>query len=202
MDPTVIFWILLILLILYSHITFRWNQIQRYNCIKRLEKERKTRVIVMVHRQEQLALFGIPIYRFITIEDSEEVLRAIRMTPEDMPIDLILHTPGGLVLASEQIAMALKEHRAKTTVIVPHYAMSGGTLIALAADEIIMDKNAYKPADLSFSSLLNSECIILIMLSSEDTSLDFPSSLALLSIYLIKLSLSILLLIKCLFLHL
>ena len=142
MDPTIIFWLFFILILLYSHSTYRWRQIQRYNCIKKLEKERKTRVIVMIHRQEQLAFLGIPIYRFITIEDSEEILRAIRMTPDDMPIDLILHTPGGLVLASEQIAMALKEHKAKTTVIVPHYAMSGGTLIALAADEIIMDKNA------------------------------------------------------------
>ncbi|ENN95660.1 hypothetical protein J422_06608, partial [Methanocaldococcus villosus KIN24-T80] len=37
---------------------------------------------------------------------------------------------------------ALKEHPAETRVIIPHYAMSGGTLIALAADKIIMDKNA------------------------------------------------------------
>jgi len=59
-----------------------------------------------------------------------------------MPIDLVLHTPGGLVLAAEQIALALLKHPAKVTVFVPHYAMSGGTLIALAADEIIMDENA------------------------------------------------------------
>ena len=56
-----------------------------------------------------------------------------------MPIDIILHTPGGLALAATQIAMALKAHPAKKTVIVPHYAMSGGTLIAFAADKIIMD---------------------------------------------------------------
>ena len=55
---------------------------------------------------------------------------------------MIIHTPGGLVLAAAQIAMALKAHPAKKTVIVPHYAMSGGTLIALAADEIIMDPYA------------------------------------------------------------
>ena len=127
---------------MYPQFMFRLKLMYRYNCIKELEKERKARVIVMIHRQEQLAFFGIPLYRFINIEDSEEILRAIRMTPDDMPIDLILHTPGGLVLASEQIAMALKEHKAKTTVIIPHYAMSGGTLISLAADEIIMDKNA------------------------------------------------------------
>ncbi|AEH06678.1 SDH family Clp fold serine proteinase [Methanothermococcus okinawensis] len=142
MDPSSLFWLFLLLLFMYPQFMFRLKLLQRYNCIKELERERKTRVIVMIHRQEQLALFGIPIYRFINIEDSEEVLRAIRMTPEDMPIDLILHTPGGLVLASEQIAMALKEHKAKTTVIIPHYAMSGGSLISLAVDEIIMDKNA------------------------------------------------------------
>jgi ClpP class serine protease len=70
------------------------------------------------------------------------VLRAIRLTPEETPIDLILHTPGGLVLAAEQIAYALKSHPGKVTVLVPHYAMSGGTLLALAADEILMDEAA------------------------------------------------------------
>jgi ClpP class serine protease len=64
------------------------------------------------------------------------------MTDADVPIDLIVHTPGGLVLAAGQVAHALKEHKARVTVFVPHYAMSGGTLIALAADEIIMDPNA------------------------------------------------------------
>lgn len=126
----------------YPQVLFRYKLLQRYKFIKNFETSRKARAIVMIHRQEQLALFGIPFYRFINIEDSEEILRAIRMTPGDMPIDLILHTPGGLVLASEQIATALKEHKAKTTVIIPHYAMSGGSLIALSADEIIMDKNA------------------------------------------------------------
>jgi ClpP class serine protease len=47
-----------------------------------------------------------------------------------------------LVLATEQIAMALCRHPGKVTVFVPHYAMSGGTLLALAADEIVMDENA------------------------------------------------------------
>ncbi len=96
----------------------------------------------MIHRQESVALLGIPFGRFIDIEDSEQLLRAIRLTPSDMPIDLVLHTPGGLVLASDQIAHALKRHTGRVTVFVPHYAMSGGTLIALAADEIVMDADA------------------------------------------------------------
>ena len=99
-------------------------------------------MITMIHRQETMNLLGFPIARYIDIEDSEQALRAIRMTPKEMPIDLVLHTPGGLVLASEQIACAIKRHGGKVTVFVPHYAMSGGTMIALAADEIVMDPDA------------------------------------------------------------
>lgn len=99
-------------------------------------------MITMIHRQETMGFLGIPLFRFITIEDSEEVLRAIRMTPDDMPIDFIIHTPGGLALAATQIANALADHKGEVRVIVPHYAMSGGTLIALAADKIIMDPHA------------------------------------------------------------
>jgi ClpP class serine protease len=69
-------------------------------------------------------------------------LRAIRLTAPAQPIDLILHAPEGLLLAAEQIAKALVEHKGKVTVFVPHYAMSGRTLMALAADEIVMDSNA------------------------------------------------------------
>ncbi len=110
--------------------------------IRKLEVKLGARVITMIHRQERISLFGIPIYKFIDIEDSEQVLRAIRLTPPDKPIALVLHTPGGLLLAASQIALALKRHPAKKIVIVPHYAMSGGTLISLAADEIWMDPDA------------------------------------------------------------
>jgi ClpP class serine protease len=116
-----------------------WRRLRALNAI---EAARGARVIAMIHRQETIGFLGVPLFRFIDIEDSEAVLRAIRTTPDDRPIDLILHTPGGLVLASEQIAYALRDHPATVTVIVPHYAMSGGTLIALAADEIRMDAAA------------------------------------------------------------
>ena len=110
----------------------------RMRKISQLERERKSRVILLVHRQETMRLLGFPIARYIDINDSEEILRAIQMTDADVPVDLVLHTPGGLVLAALQIAKAVREHKAKVTVFVPHYAMSGGTLIALAADEIVM----------------------------------------------------------------
>jgi ClpP class serine protease len=117
-------------------------QAKRRGLIMAVEKKRGSRVIMLIHRQEVVNFLGFPIARYISIEDSEQVLRAIHLTPDDMPIDIILHTPGGLVLASHQIARALTRHKAKVSVLVPHYAMSGGTLIALAADEIVMDENA------------------------------------------------------------
>ncbi len=141
--------IVFLLFFLWLFITFLTPQMRykallaaRAEIIRKLEAKLGAKVITMIHRQERITLFGIPIHRFITIEDSEAVLRAIRSTPPDVPIALIIHTPGGLVIAASQIARALKSHPAKKIVIVPHYAMSGGTLIALAADEIWMDKNA------------------------------------------------------------
>jgi len=114
----------------------------RQRLIATLEKKRNSRVIVLIHRQETMSLLGFPIFRYIDIDDSEEVIRAIHLTDPDMPLDLVLHTPGGLVLAAYQIAHAVRMHRGKITVFVPHYAMSGGTLIALAADEIVMEEHA------------------------------------------------------------
>jgi ClpP class serine protease len=136
-------WILL-LIILFIIPVFQRNAVNRARAamLTKISRERKSQVITLIHRQETIAFLGIPLSRYIDIDDSEEVLRAIRTTPHDVPIDLIMHTPGGIALAATQIAMALKAHPAKKTVIVPHYAMSGGTMIALAADEILMDPHA------------------------------------------------------------
>jgi len=114
----------------------------RLRALARFERERNSRVMVMVHRQESMRLLGFPIVRYIDINDAEEILRAIRLTDPDVPIDIVPHTPGGLVLAALQIARALREHRGKVTAFVPHYAMSGGTLICLAANEIVMSPHA------------------------------------------------------------
>lgn len=137
-----LFWVFLVISSLQPLWQRRQIETRRVQTIRKFEQQRNSRVILLVHRQESISLLGIPLSRYITIEDSEQVLRAIRFTPPDVPIDLILHTPGGLVLATEQIARALIRHRAKVTVFVPHYAMSGGTMLALAADEITMDANA------------------------------------------------------------
>jgi len=137
-----LFWIFFIISALQPAIRKKMLETSRVRTLRRLEQKRNSRAIALIHRQETISLLGFPLARYIDIQDSEEVLRAIKLTDPEMPIDLILHTPGGLVLAAEQIAYALCRHKAKVTVFVPHYAMSGGTLIALAADELVMDENA------------------------------------------------------------
>ncbi|OPX83515.1 MAG: Serine dehydrogenase proteinase [Pelotomaculum sp. PtaB.Bin104] len=137
-----IIWIIFIIISLLPLLKQRNLQITRLKKIREIETKRNSRVIALIHRQETISLLGLPISKFINIEDSEQILRAIRLTPDEMPIDFILHTPGGLVLATEQIAHAIKSHPSKVTVFVPHYAMSGGTFIAISADEIVMDENA------------------------------------------------------------
>ena len=141
-DFTQILWLFFLVFAIWPMFKQQGVERARVRLIRSLEERRQSRLITMIHRQEAINILGLPISRYINIEDSEQVLRAIRMTPDDMPIDLVLHTPGGLVLASEQIAHALMRHPAKVTVFVPHYAMSGGTMLALAADEIVMDCNA------------------------------------------------------------
>jgi len=133
-----LFWLFFMFTAIQPMLRQRMLEAMRVRKISQLESQRNSRVILLVHRQETMRLLGFPVARYIDINDSEEVLRAIQMTDDDVPLDLVLHTPGGLVLAALQIAKAIGEHKAKVTVFVPHYAMSGGTLIALAADEIIM----------------------------------------------------------------
>lgn len=142
MSFTDLFWVFFIVIALQPWIRQRTLDYMRARKIAQIESKRGSRVIVLAHRQETMRLLGFPLMRYIDINDSEDVLRAIQMTDEDVPVDIILHTPGGLVLASLQIARAVSDRKAKVTAFVPHYAMSGGTLIALAADEIVMSKYA------------------------------------------------------------
>jgi ClpP class serine protease len=141
-DISTIFWLFFIIVALQPLLRKRLLVGMRQRLISTFEKKRGSRVIVLIHRQETMSLLGFPIFRYIDIDDSEEVIRAIHMTDPDMPLDIVLHTPGGLVLASYQIAHAIKLHRGKVTALVPHYAMSGGTLIALSADEIMIEEHA------------------------------------------------------------
>jgi len=138
LDFSSLIWIFIAVLALQPLLMGRWYSVKRAQAIRAIEKARGSRVITMIHRQEKRSLFGFSVSRHIDLEDAQTIIAAIKETPIDVPIDLVLHTPGGLVLAALQIARAAEAHPAKVTVFVPVYAMSGGTLIALAADEIVL----------------------------------------------------------------
>ena len=142
MSVSEIFWLFFILVSLQPALKQRLLDASRARMIATIERQRGSRVILLVHRQETMSLLGFPLLRYIDIQDSEAILRALDLTDPTIPIDLVLHTPGGLVLAASQIARAIHRRPGKVTVFVPHYAMSGGTLIALAADEIVMSPHA------------------------------------------------------------
>ena len=142
MGPFDVLWILLVLALLQPAVARTWIVRARRRALARLAKQRDATVITLIHRQETISLLGVPLMRQIDVDDAEGVLQAIRETPDGRPIEIVLHTPGGLVLAATQIAQALADHDGKVTAVVPHYAMSGGTLIALAADEIVLDPHA------------------------------------------------------------
>src|SRR5437660_5135115 len=137
-----VIWFFFIFSALQPVLKQRFLEATRQRLIGRIERERHSRVILLVHRQETMSFLGFPVYRYIDVNDSEELLRAIHLTDPNVPLDIVLHTPGGLVLAALQIARAIHKHKGKVTAFVPHYAMSGGTLIALAASEIVMSEYA------------------------------------------------------------
>jgi len=142
MHPWDLIWIFFILSSLQPVVQRQLLASSRRRMLRIIAKRRHASVITLIHRQETLSLLGIPIARYIDIDDAQSILHAIRDTPDDRPIEIVLHTPGGLVLAAKQIASALSDHPAEVIAVVPHYAMSGGTLIALAADRIVVDQHS------------------------------------------------------------
>ncbi|MEI6157852.1 MAG: hypothetical protein WCP87_05755, partial [Atribacterota bacterium] len=83
----IIFWIIVLFTFYYPLLQMKTLQQQRFFAIRSFERKRRSRVIVLIHRQESLSFLGLPIARYINIEDSEKVLRAIHLTSKDTPID-------------------------------------------------------------------------------------------------------------------
>jgi hypothetical protein len=103
--------------------------------LRRMQERRGSSVICVVHS----ASMGSELVDMTTAKD---VLRALSTVDPDAPLDIVLHTPGGVSFHGWQIARALKAHRGRKTVFVPYFAWSAGTIIALAADEIVMSDHA------------------------------------------------------------
>ena len=85
----------------------------------------------------------------------EEDILALMEVTAAMPggdLDLILHSPGGSVEAAESIVSYLRSRFSHIRVIVPHLAMSAATMVACAANEIVMGKHSFLgPTDPQFA---------------------------------------------------
>src|SRR6266702_8070174 len=110
-----IFWLFFMLSALQPVIKQKLLEASRKRLIALIDRERKSRVVLLVHRQETMSVLGFPLFRYIDVNDSEEIIRAVHLTDPEMPLALGLHTPGGLVLAATQIARAVFKHKGKVT---------------------------------------------------------------------------------------
>jgi ClpP class serine protease len=75
MSITDIFWLFIMLSAVQPVLRQQMLNAMRTRKLARLETERNSRVILLVHRQETMRLLGFPIARYIDINDSEDVLR-------------------------------------------------------------------------------------------------------------------------------
>lgn len=79
----------------------------------------------------------------INDNDKTGFMTCIYMLDKSKGLDLILHTPGGDISATESLVVYLKSIFGKNIrVIIPQMAMSAGTMISCCANEIIMGKHS------------------------------------------------------------
>lgn len=91
----------------------------------------------------------------INDSDMTGFMSAVHGLERKKGLDLILHTPGGSPTASESIVKYLKKlFDNNIRVIVPHMAMSAGTMIACSAKSIVMGyQSSLGPIDPQFSGI-------------------------------------------------
>lgn len=87
--------------------------------------------------------------------DKNAFMQAVYGLDRSTGLDLILHTPGGAIAATESIVCYLKKLFGNNIrVFVPQIAMSAGTMIALSSKEIVMGKQSnLGPIDPQFGGM-------------------------------------------------
>ena len=107
---------------------------QRQDLIRAIEVTSKTRLICYVSEVGMVTRDGVV-----------PIMDLLHHIPIGTPIDLLLNTPGGDVDSAEKIVRILRRRVGsgiQLRVVVPDYAKSAGTLIALGADVIVMSDSS------------------------------------------------------------
>jgi ClpP class serine protease len=139
---TALVWLIVLGLLVWPLVQRRTLLLRRAGGLERLGRTRGSRALSLIAHRETYRLCGFPVITRDVLDTPEAVLREIARTPVRTPIDLVLHAQHGHALAAEQIAHALVRHAGRVTVFVPYHATGPALLIALAADEIVLDPNA------------------------------------------------------------
>lgn len=123
---------------------FLWNDYIRpfagraylWFALRRFKKLTGKNIIIIKHTMSQL--FAQSMIDIKTLENFERALQKFK----GKPFDIILHTPGGEIFFTQLICKLIKEYGQPIRAIVPFYSMSGGTMIALSCNEILMGNSA------------------------------------------------------------
>jgi hypothetical protein len=89
-DFSSLFWIFIAIMVLQPLFMSRWYALRRAQAIRAIERLHGSRVITMIHRQEKRSIFRCTVSRHIDLEGAETIIAAIKETPDDMPIDLVI----------------------------------------------------------------------------------------------------------------
>lgn len=116
---------------------------ERKKCLQEISRIRGNQIIVMsadlINRYQQLVS--------INYQDLMPFLDQLSYLSGDS-IDFIIETPGGSGETVEEIVKIIRTRFKRFSIIVPGHAMSAGTLLAMAADEILMGElSALGPID-------------------------------------------------------
>lgn len=79
----------------------------------------------------------------ITDEDKNGFMMAVHQLDKTLGLDLVIHTPGGHIAATQSIVDYLhKMFQNNIRCVVPQIAMSAGTMIACSCKEILLGKHS------------------------------------------------------------
>jgi len=129
--------------------------------LQELRQEGRTDAFDVIRREALLELYNytgrnVVLYASGHLQKPRVAPELLTITNEDIEgfmevfyglsgtsLDLILHSPGGRVEATEAIVKYLRSKFRHIRVIVPHEGMSAATMLACAANEIIMGRQSY-----------------------------------------------------------
>jgi ClpP class serine protease len=116
---------------------------ERRKHLSALQKHVKRNIICYYSNFLLSVKYGSLYATIICDQDMHGIMSTVHKLDKSIGLDLILQTPGGSATAAESIVTYLKSVFGKNIrAIVPHLAMSAGTMIACACKEIIMGKHS------------------------------------------------------------